>query len=213
MYPLKATLSAGIATLIIFVICYFYVDIPTAVYIHNHLMNSNIQKISTTYSNLFSPKHWDIFLILLLVVILFFRKSFPEFSKKSLFVFLSLLIAIITGSILKVLLGRYRPELYFSQSLYGFHFFSLQDSHHSTPSGHALAVCAVMFAGIKLFPRWTLLFLLIILGIFVARVFTLQHYVSDVFFGAYIGYLGVIWSQSLLNQINLEALTKQKMKA
>jgi membrane-associated phospholipid phosphatase len=93
--------------------------------------------------------------------------------------------------VLKTNLGRARPELLFSDNLYGFYGFHTSASYLSFPSGHTTTIMGLVFGLSALFPRYCVR--LIVLGLLVAfsRVFLVQHYLSDVLAAGYLALIEV----------------------
>lgn len=108
---------------------------------------------------------------------------------------LGLLVFIITGlasQALKLLVfsGSPRPKAFFGEK-YALHFVEGVEIHasNSFPSGHSITAFAVFFL-LSLIVKnqlWGILFLILaILGAF-SRVYLLQHFLIDTYFGAIIG--------------------------
>ncbi|GAB4186217.1 MAG: hypothetical protein Tsb0015_03830 [Simkaniaceae bacterium] len=87
--------------------------------------------------------------------------------------------------IIKMFLGRARPELFFQQGIYGFTFFTLNAGYFSFPSAHAAVVCCL---GLNFFPRNPWLVLLFSLIISISRLILLQHFVSDIIAGVFLAF-------------------------
>lgn len=111
----------------------------------------------------------------------------------SLLSFMSLTIVGISIVLLKFIFGRQRPHI--SETFEAWHFdpFNLHWNWHSFPSGHTqvLFVCGTLL-GI-LWPRQWYWFLILSSLLSLTRVATHQHFLSDVFMGAAVGYLGTLW--------------------
>ncbi len=109
-----------------------------------------------------------------------------------------ILLAIAIGDILKMSLARYRPENFISHQLYGFHGFATARTMASMPSGHTLGTFAAITALILIVRKPWVSSVAILFGMIVAcsRVLLLQHFVSDVILGAYIG----VWSTYLVSK-------------
>ena len=109
------------------------------------------------------------------------------------------ILAFALRTILKFVLARYRPELYFSNNLYGFHFFSMKWIYNSMPSGHAVAAFSVFASLATIFKRCWLTIVLFIIAVCVAlsRLIIGAHFASDVIFGAYIGCLSAYWINAI----------------
>jgi membrane-associated phospholipid phosphatase len=82
--------------------------------------------------------------------------------------------------VLKTLLGRARPSLWFQQEVWGFYGFHLNSNYWSLPSGHTTNVMALVFGLCYLFPRGSLLFIFTGLSVAFSRILLVQHYLTDV---------------------------------
>lgn len=89
--------------------------------------------------------------------------------------------------LLKHLLGRKRPYAVESLSPHEFHFFTANYEFHSFPSGHS----QVMFTAATLlwliWPKGGIVWFVTAGLIALTRVITLNHWMSDVLIGAYVG--------------------------
>jgi membrane-associated phospholipid phosphatase len=109
--------------------------------------------------------------------------------------------------VLKYLCGRNRPELYFKEHLYGFHFFKTQYLMVSFPSGHSTTIAAVMMVFTLLKIRWWPLFLCIAVTVGLSRIVLTAHFLSDVLVGMALGsliaYMLFVWfiREGLLNDV------------
>jgi len=114
----------------------------------------------------------------------------------------SVLLAILTTGVLKILIGRSRPIIY---EALGTSFFvpgTVESAFNSMPSGHtAVSFAALVMIGM-LFPKikWATWTLAIIVA--VSRVYIGAHWVGDVVFGAFIGMLCADITKAVLKKIN-----------
>jgi len=81
---------------------------------------------------------------------------------------------------LKVLLGRARPQLWFSEHAYGFYGLHFSSNYWSFPSGHTTTITACAIGTALLFPRYALPLCVLAFMVVISRVVLLQHYLSDV---------------------------------
>jgi len=178
-----------IGLLLVYSALFLFVDKPVAYAIHDTSLPA-LTKFSKYISYLGEYVLWFIISVVGLLLI-YFKIAEKYLSAvniaKCTYVFSSILLAIIIGAGIKFILARYRPELLFTEGLYGFHFFSAKSIMNSTPSGHAFCIFAVCTSLSILFRRYTLLFFTIAILIGVSRIILLKHYVSDVVLGTYIG--------------------------
>jgi membrane-associated phospholipid phosphatase len=111
----------------------------------------------------------------------------------ALFLFTSVAATGIAAKILKIVLARARPVHYIHFDEYGFHWFEMNASFQSFPSGHAVTIVAVMTALYFIVPRLAPLFILIGAVVALARAAALYHFLSDVFVGAYLAIIMTAW--------------------
>ena len=83
--------------------------------------------------------------------------------------------------ILKMLLGRARPDLLFLDHSYGFYGLHLtQAKYWSYPSGHTTTIISLLYGIHWIFPRYNRLCILIGVLLISTRVLLNYHYLSDV---------------------------------
>ncbi|MCJ8056468.1 phosphatase PAP2 family protein [Shinella curvata] len=89
--------------------------------------------------------------------------------------------------LIKLIVGRARPELFADHGAYSLTPFAYHDLYSSFPSGHSAAVGAFFGAFSMLVPRLRPLFLLGALVIGLSRIIVGAHYPSDVAAGLLLG--------------------------
>ena len=97
----------------------------------------------------------------------------------------------------KIGAGRARPNGLFYRGDLDWIPFSLENLHHSFPSGHATAAGALMMVFIFNFPRYRFLWLGAALWICATRVLTLNHWPTDTWMGLLIGAFSVALISSI----------------
>ena len=133
------------------------------------------------------------YLIVTLLLYLLFRKSRPLLARKALYIFASVAISGIITDILKILIGRPRPKIFFSEHLFTPQWFEFKASFWSMPSGHTTTAFAVGVGLGLLYPRWRYLFWIGALLVGLSRIALTKHFVSDTIVGATIGSLTALW--------------------
>jgi membrane-associated phospholipid phosphatase len=112
-------------------------------------------------------------------------------ASQAAFVFVAVAVSGIAADIVKVVVARTRPKLYFRDGNYGFEMFKFGHDFNSFPSGHATTVGALTAAFIVLFPRYRLPIAAAGVAAAATRVIIDAHYLSDVLFGFGLGVVTV----------------------
>lgn len=170
-------------------ILYYFVDRDVATYFYN--LEDNSFKNFFKYITHFGKSEW--FLVPSFLLYIYFRriKKFI-YARESIYIFMTNIVAGIVVWLFKVPFGRMRPSLYFQDNLYGFDFFKwfeFGSKYASFPSAHTMTVMSSVVALSLILPKWK--YLLLALGLLVAmsRIVITEHYVSDVFFASFLGYI------------------------
>ena len=122
------------------------------------------------------------------------------------------MVAVISGiavNLLKLVFARYRPIEYFLNDKFGFSWFDYGYRIASFPSGHSATALSVALAFALIFPRFK--FVIMALGVLVlfSRVVVVEHYLSDVIMG---GYVGVITTLYLYQKFYMSKLARSLPK-
>jgi len=192
------------AVLLLIILSYLFLDLPLSLYCKG--LNKSILDFFGVVTE-FGISTW--YLIGSLALFLFYRfyQRRPIYAHRSLFLFSSIAFSGIIADIIKVIIGRYRPEMFFEKGLYGINLlnFSLSNFSHgltSFPSGHTATTFSLAWALALFFPR-TRIPLFCFAGIVGAsRVIITSHYFSDVLGGAYIGVVSVIFLKEMIYSLD-----------
>ena len=117
--------------------------------------------------------------------------------------FLFLMSLTTTGLVLQItkhIVGRQRPHVSPEHWPWVFHPLTAHWHWHSFPSGHAQVMGCVAAAAALLWPRTRHLTLAICAAFALTRPITLQHFLSDIWVGFFLGY----WGSQLTYQITLK---------
>ncbi len=181
------------------ILSYFFLDQPLAWYFHH--ASKPVILCAKAANFLTSPNLHFLLWPLLFYFVRFLFKN-PSLGNRALFIAVAVDLSYVLSFPMKVVLGRLRPKLLFTEHLYGFDFFSFHSSDLSLPSAHATAIAAVMSSLACFYPRYS--YYLAAAGFFLAfsRVVLGEHYLSDVMVGTYIGmivaqtvYLTMRWEE------------------
>ncbi len=188
------------------VISYIFLDIPTIKFLYQHKGKFiyNLAKNITDYAKA------EYQLIPALLFYLSFRKKNRYYANIALLIFIAVAVAGLTTDLLKFILGRYRPVEYLENGNFGFQFFQIRGRFTSIPSGHTTTFFSAMFLLSLFFKRHRYLFIIIGILMVSTRVFSLNHYPSDVLAGIYVA---IIVSSILYNQFKKRGLLEQDGKS
>ena len=163
---------------------FFYFDRPIAYFFHGlHLGRVHDFFVGVTRIGGGYP-----YLVLLPLLALFFR--FVQHQKarerSTWFLWLCVVIPSVVCIVLKMVLGRARPELLFDQHIYGFYGFSTHANYWSFPSGHSSTMMGFIIGMCILFPRYVYLFVLLCFSVLFSRLILTEHYLADVLSASYL---------------------------
>lgn len=105
------------------------------------------------------------------------------------YVFVTVLLAVLLGEVLKGSIGRGRPFVGGAANAFHFSHFSWSEVYASFPSGHATTSFALAFAVAALWPRLRMLMLAYAVIICCSRLVLLAHHPSDVVAGGLLGWI------------------------
>ncbi len=136
-----------------------------------------------------------------------------EFDSQLIYLFLPLTVisAWILSHFLKFLFGRFRPNLYHIDNLFGFTFFSFEHEMTSFPSGHTVLITTFILSLILFKPKLKWLGYFAILLVASSRIILDQHFLSDVIFGFIIGLSMVILSRYTYGRFGIEISPKKSI--
>jgi len=170
-------------TLLFGLLSYFFLDIPTTLWFAS-LKETGFYRSFKLITRM-GESQW--YLAAGLLCYLLLRKAKPSAASAGLLLFSSVALSGLSADLIKFLLGRARPKLYFREAIYGFDFFRLEHAWISFPSGHSATAFSVASTLCLLFPRYRIVFFLWATLIALSRIATTQHYLSDVLAGSLLG--------------------------
>ena len=194
---IRKSLWAFVSLLIIYAICFVWIDKPLAFYAQQTFTNTALFHFSADIKKVASPEHWLILGVISTIIgFILKRKQHPRASAWLLFG-ISMILSFVACGIFKTVLARYRPIELFQHQLYGFHWFSIQHNFNSTPSGHVTAAAAGFCALARIYGRtwYSLLAIVLVVIIAASRIIESDHFLSDVIFAGYVGVLSVLWTE------------------
>jgi membrane-associated phospholipid phosphatase len=108
------------------------------------------------------------------------------------FLFFAVLVPVLTGEVLKWMVGRGRPFVGGEANAFKFAHFDGSEAYASFPSGHAITSFALAFAVSAIWPRARIAMAVYAVLIALSRLVLLAHHPSDVLAGALIGVIGAM---------------------
>ena len=117
------------------------------------------------------------------------------------FLFAAVAVAGIVTNLIKILIGRARPNPFLQEGIYGFHPWHLDADLRGFPSGHATTVFALAFALTMIRPHWRFPAFAVAMVIAATRVIVNAHFLSDIVGGMVVALLTVVCLGSLFERL------------
>ena len=188
----KKFISVNLFAIISIITAYIFFDKTIALWIYVNLKGTHLYFVAEHLSKVFSTGNIFIFALLLVIIAsVFFIIKLKKHAMRFFFIASCFFITLSIALILKFTLARYRPELFFTDNLFGFHFFSLKKSYNSFPSGHTISCFSIALSSFCIVEKRWISWSILIIAISVAcsRIILTAHYFSDVFGGIYLAAL------------------------
>lgn len=187
-----------VSYIVCMVLIFKFADLPIASYFYKLDLRTQfplLERLSLLGKDI-------IYILLFLASAFFFRylRRDPLNEARSWYMLICLLMASLVCLFIKVLLGRARPELFFTLNLFGFYGLKFNSQYWSFPSGHTTTVFTIVSALSVLFPRCFYGVLLLGLLVVSTRVLLYYHYLSDVLTAVYLNVLLVAWLTQFLKR-------------
>jgi len=181
----KSIILASFIVFLCAAFSFFYIDQVLALYFHN-FHHSWIIAIFNYITKLGDSLYS---LVLLSILFLLYRRQKPLLSQKMLYLFATVVLSGLIVDVIKVIVSRLRPNMFFEHDMYGFVWFKMGYEFNSLPSGHSATAFALCIGLSLLFPRYKYLYILIALLVVMSRVVLTCHYLSDILLGSLFGWL------------------------
>ena len=182
----KRDIYLSVFTLILTIFSYIYIDRVVACKFY--YMDRDTIKDFFHFITRFGKSEW--YLIPSILLFWYFKShNMRERAKRAIYIFWVNTVAGVGVVFIKFIFGRARPKMFFEESCYGFNWFEVSHKLTSFPSGHTITAFSTAFAMGYIFPKYRYIFLITALLIAFSRVIGTNHFVSDVIFSIYLGYI------------------------
>ncbi|HXN43972.1 MAG TPA: phosphatase PAP2 family protein [Xanthobacteraceae bacterium] len=173
-------------------VSYQWLDRPIAYFVHAHFHNEPLFARLTRIPEFFAPLAVLAFIVLGLRALM--EKPLTRLEAVALLCALSLVVASAIKNQLKLGFGRTWPETWVRDNpslirdgVYGFHPFHGGGGFESFPSGHTTAVVAVVSVLWICYPRFRMLYGLLVAVVVIGLIGADFHFLSDCIAGAFLG--------------------------
>jgi len=178
-----------LSVLILTGLSYYFLDKPIALFFHQTVT----YQMRTALENFTQLGNVKLYVMILLLAVLYchYIRGNISWRNRYGFLLLSLIIVYIVCLVLKIFLGRARPDLWFDKNLYGFYGYRLTPLYWSFPSGHTSVVMSLAFALQAMCKRYGYYALLLGLLVVLTRVLLTHHFLSDVLIATWLAWVEV----------------------
>ncbi|MGB8839783.1 MAG: phosphatase PAP2 family protein [Aliidongia sp.] len=126
------------------------------------------------------------------------RERFVAWAVMPAFVFSAVALSGLAADLVKILVGRTRPKLYFADDSFALTGLAFRADHWSFPSGHTANVTALALALYFLWPRHAVAYALFVALIALSRIGTAQHFLSDTIGSVWLAVLVTFYLRGVL---------------
>jgi undecaprenyl-diphosphatase len=173
---------------ILTVISYYYWDIPLTIYCKR--LGRSVLDIAE-FVTIWGESRWYYMILVPAFIYFWFLAKNKLWSKRIIFIFISISASGLINMLVKWLAGRHRPSM-LEKGFFGFNYFGVGYELTSFPSGHTVMAFSLAAAVSILFPRLSILAFISAVSIGISRILITSHYLSDVIVGAGIGILSTM---------------------
>lgn len=203
--------SVILSYVLLLVLVYCYVDKAIATYFYQLDLRHNLPLLN----KLTDVGRWYVYLLLFITSGVYYRyvRNNHLYEQRSWYLAAVMFLITVFGFVLKVILSRARPELWFTESYFGFYWLKLNSNFWSFPSGHTMTMVGLAAGVGSVFAKYFYPMLILALMIILTRVVLYFHYLSDVMAGVYlailiVGFFGV-WLKKRGYRYSCEAFSEQ----
>jgi membrane-associated phospholipid phosphatase len=174
------------------IVSYFVIDRPLSFFAHQHLVPHKIFVVLTYIPEAFAATSCTILAVLGIAYLSGWRLT--RWQKVAMVWAVSVLVTSAIKNQLKLVFGRTWPETWthnnpslIRDGAYGFNPFRVGAGFESFPSGHTAAICAAMTVLWICYPRFRVLYGVLIAAVVVGLIGANYHFLSDIIAGGFVG--------------------------
>lgn len=172
--------------LVCLAICYFTLDIP--LFFHSQSLREDYYIPLRILSIITSPGTQLALWSILFVWFLGIKKN-KNLSVEIYPIIASMITSNTLIRFIKIFIGRSRPDMLLYEGVYQLKLLSFERFYTSFPSGHASTFASIFGLFAAKYPKHGLFWISAALGLSLCRVFIGAHFLSDVLFGNYLGFV------------------------
>ena len=187
------------------VIAYYYWDLPLTLYCNE--LGRPVRDIAEIVT-IWGDSLWYYIILVPAFIYFWFLAKNKLWSKRILFIFISLSASGLVNMLVKWIAGRHRPINLFTNGFFGFDHFHTVYELTSFPSGHTVTAFSLAAAVSILFPRAGIAAFIIAISLGMTRIILTSHYLSDVIAGAGIGILSTMIVKYYFDRRKIELVQK-----
>jgi membrane-associated phospholipid phosphatase len=192
MNALRKWILSLAGTAVAVVISYQWLDRPIALFFHKTVARPETFATFTYAPDPMVPLACFVFAVLGLINLS--GRALSRVQTCAMLCSLSLIIAELTKTQLKLFFGRTWPDTFINDNpsflrdgIYGFNLFHGGRAYASFPSGHTAVTCAVITVLWIYYPRWRPLYALAVFAVGVGLIGANYHFLGDVIAGGFVG--------------------------
>ncbi len=171
------------------VLSFLYFDKPIAWFFYGMGLREALPVLH--YLTQLGTGEYYIVALLLLAVCFRYIVRNKTFEMRSWFLWLCVFFPYSICAVLKLIVGRARPQLLFDSNLFGFYGLHFNHPYWSFPSGHTTTITGLVCGLTVLFPKYCYAFIISGILLVSTRVILTNHYLSDVMMTAFLTLLEI----------------------
>lgn len=170
--------------IILVILTYTYIDKVLATY----LVNLHLKESFTFLDWVTKLGSAPVYTVAFFLAALYFRyiRLNHLLQARCWFLCLCVIVPELLCGVLKVALGRARPNMWFEGHFYGFYGWQTNENFWSFPSGHTTAIMGVSLGLGIIFPRYFYAFVMGAFCVACSRLLLIEHYLSDILATGYL---------------------------